>query len=38
VRGEERRVQGFGRKTEGKVPLGKPRHIVRIILKCIFRK
>jgi hypothetical protein len=35
---EERRIQGFVGKPEGKRPLGRPRRNERIILRWIFRK
>jgi hypothetical protein len=37
-RGEERRIQGFDGKPEGKRPFGKPRRRWGVILRWIFRK
>jgi hypothetical protein len=35
---EEKRIQNYGRKSQGSRPLGRPGDDVRIILKCIFVK
>jgi len=35
---EERRIHGFGGKLEGKRPVGRPRLMWDIVLRCIFRK